>query len=319
MLGSGAVWRFIGGTDWGDTISKRNLRADVTDYFEKSFRRACVASGQWAGHCQRMCAVDIGEAPAQFGAAMTDGEPCDGTFQETQWTLVTIVRLMPGSPQAAEALAKLCKIYWYPLYAFARRSGLGVEDAKDATQGFFACVVRENLFGAALPEKGRLRTFLLAAFRNHMADERDWRQAAKRGGGMEMVPLDFEDGESRYSREPVDPVNPEMLYDRNWARAVMRAALQSLARQEERARRKVQFTVLAEFLSHREDAGADYAAAANRLRMTVDAARKAVSRLREKFRVCVRLQIANTLDAPDSRRVEEEMAALLAALAMHPS
>jgi RNA polymerase sigma-70 factor (ECF subfamily) len=239
----------------------------------------------------------------------------DASFQKTQWSVVAMVRQSPDSPLARQALAKLCGIYWFPLYAFARRSGYGVEDAQDVTQGFFATVVRDNLFAVALPEKGILRTFLLASFRNHMANERTREQAAKRGGKVEIVPLDFGEGERRYLREPTDPMTPETHFDRNWALAAMRAARQSLASQEERAGRGAQFKSLAGFLGTRNDADADYAAVAAGLGMTAEAARKAASRLREKLRKCVLQQIANTMDSPDSRRVEEELATLIAALA----
>jgi len=247
---------------------------------------------------------------------MPESPQRDASFQETQWSVVAMVRQRPDSPLAREALAKLCSIYWYPLYAFARRCGHSEEDAREATQGFFAAVVRDKLFAAALPEKGMLRTFLLASFRNHMADERAREQAAKRGGGWERIPLDFGEGESRYLREPADTMTPETHFDRNWADTVMRAARQSLAMLEERSGRGAQFPVLEGFLSTGADADAGYPAAVARLGMTVEAARKAVSRLREKFGKCVLQHIANTLASPDRRRVEEELAALIAALAI---
>lgn len=239
----------------------------------------------------------------------------DASFPETQWSVVAMVRQRPDSPLARQALARLCEIYWYPLYAFARRSGLGVEDAQDVTQGFFATVVRDNLFAVPLPEKGLLRTFLLTSFRNHMTNERAREQAAKRGGKVEIIPLDFGEGERRFLREPKDPMTPETHFDRNWALAVMRAARQSLSEEKARAGRASQFKLLAGFLSTGDDSDADYAAVAVRLGTTAEAARKAASRLRKKLRKCVTRQIADTLVSPDIRRVEEERAALFAALA----
>jgi RNA polymerase sigma-70 factor (ECF subfamily) len=246
---------------------------------------------------------------------MTGELPISSAFQETQWSVVAIVRRMPESPEARRALAELCAAYWYPLYAFARRCGLVVEDAKDAAQSFFARIVRDNFFAAAIPEKGLLRTFLLAAFKNHITNERRRARAARRGGGMEQVPLDFGEGEDCYLREPADPATPETHFDRCWARTVMRSALESLGRQERRAGREAQFEALKGFLADAEDAEADYTAAEGSLRITPAAARTAVSRLREKYRKCVRTQIAQTLDSPDSPQVENEMTALLDALA----
>jgi RNA polymerase sigma-70 factor (ECF subfamily) len=148
-----------------------------------------------------------------------------------------------------------------------------------------------------------------------MANARTREQAAKRGGKVEMVPLDFGEGERRFLREPADPMTPETHFDRNWARTVMRSALESLGKLEGRAGREAQFAALRGFIIHAEDATADYATTAENLRMTPEATRKAVSRLREKLGKCVRAQIAQTLDSPGSAQVEKELAALLAALA----
>ena len=260
-------------------------------------------------------AVDSCGGPVMITDEMTGDLPVRTSFQDTQWSVVAIVRRMPESPEARKALAELCAVYWYPLYAFARQHGLCVEDAQDATQSFFARVVRDNLFAAAIPEKGRLRMFLMAAFRNHMSNERKRARAAMRGGAVEMLPLDFGEGESRYLREPADSETPERHFDRNWAETVLHEAAESLGRQERHEGRGEQFAALRAFITPAERAGRDYAAAARRLGTTMQAVRAAVSRLRGRFRERVSMIIAQTLDAPDSVQVEEEMAALLAALA----
>lgn len=246
---------------------------------------------------------------------MEDEQEINARFQDTHWSVVNVVRWNPDSPEGARALAKLCKVYWYPLYSFARHTGLKWEDAQDATQSFFAKIVKENLFASALREKGLLRTFLLAAFKNHMASERRRANAGMRGGGVETVPLDFEEGESRYLKEPADRMSPERHFDRNWAWALARAALESLSRTEARARRGKQFAALRDLVLRLNDEGVDYAAAAAKVGMTVETVRRTVNRLRLKFRVCVKNHVAMTIPVPDKAQVDAEMAVLRASLA----
>ena len=235
-------------------------------------------------------------------------------FPPTRWTAIANVRQVADSLLARRALAGLCKDYWYPLYAFARRTGHSVHDAQDLTQGFFCQVLENNLFAAADPEKGRLRAFLLAAFKRCIGDVRDRKQALKRGGGQEVFSLDFEEGEERYVREPAHNVTPEMLYERNWALAVLRSALNDLAGEEERAGRGSLCAALEGFLSPESAGDGDYATASAALKMTEEAVRKIVSRLRKKFRDCLRRQIADTLNAPSERQIDDELTALGAAL-----
>ena len=112
-----------------------------------------------------------GESEHSVPAATLGGRMAH-RFQETRWSVVSVLRGTPDSPEARLALAELCAVYWYPLYAFARRTRLDREDAQDATQSFFAKIVRDNLFAAAVPERGLLRTFLLAAFKNDETQKR---------------------------------------------------------------------------------------------------------------------------------------------------
>lgn len=235
-------------------------------------------------------------------------------FQTTRWTLVANVRQVADPTLAQQALADLCRAYWYPLYAFARRTGCSVHNAQDVTQSFFGEILRNNLFAAADREKGRLRNFLLTAFRRHIRDTNDWEHTLKRGGTVEIRSLNLDEGEERYVREPAHHVTPEMLYERNWALAVLRGALIGLAVEEACAGREAQFTALEGFLSPESAAEGDYTAASAALQMTEEAVRKSVSRLRKKFRICLRRQIADTLDSPSESQIDEELASLGAAL-----
>jgi len=243
-----------------------------------------------------------------------EASPTNSPFPPTRWTAIANVRQMADSRLARQALAELCRDYWYPLYAFARRTGRGVHDAQDLTQGFFGEILGNHLFAAADQEKGRLRTFLLTAFRRYIGGVRDKEQALKRGGGQEHFSLDLAEGEERYVREPADHLTPEMLYERSWALTVLKGALGDLAGEEARAGRGEQCAALEGFLSPESAGAGDYAAASATLKMTEEAVRKTVSRMRKKFRGCLRRQIADTLRSPSERQIDDELTALGAAL-----
>lgn len=214
------------------------------------------------------------------------------------------------------ALAELCASYWYPLYAFARRFGRSSHDAQDLTQGFFLHVLEKNLFASAQRELGKLRTFMLAAFQRYMGDIRDRDGAQKRGGGSEILSLDASEGEERYAIEPMDGASPELLFERSWALATLQVALDALRSEESAAGREEQFSRLEPFISLSGAGEANYPAVAEQLSLSQDALRKAVSRLRERFRDALRRQIADTLSDPTEAQIEEEMSSLRAALSL---
>src|SRR4051812_30864101 len=134
-----------------------------------------------------------------------------GRFATTHWSLV-LAAGPGGTPASQQALATLCEAYWYPLSAFVRRSGHQPEDARDLTQAFFARLLEKHYLRAADPERGRFRSFLLAAFKHFLSKERDRANAQKRGGGQHVLSLDFDEGESRYLLEPAHHLTPERVY-----------------------------------------------------------------------------------------------------------
>src|SRR4029077_11799295 len=121
------------------------------------------------------------------------------------------------APEAQEALAVLCRVYWYPLYAYARRRLANVEDAQDATQAFFARLLEKDYLQAADPERGKFRSFLLTAFKRFLAKEHARARAQQRGGQLRLFSLDCQEGERSYRHEPADPITPETLFERRWA------------------------------------------------------------------------------------------------------
>lgn len=233
-------------------------------------------------------------------------------FPVTRWSLVSSVRARGNEGQAFQALEKLCGLYWQPLYVYARRQGLGTEDAQDATQGFFARIIDKETFHAADRDRGRLRTFLLAAFGHHLADERDRKNAWRRGGRTEIVPLMVV---GHGEEEPSHELTPEHHFNRQWALAVLQQALDALTHERALAGREREMTVLRGFLDASGESGATaYEAAAGELGWSVNATRVAVHRLRLRYRQVLEGQIASTLESEDPETVKDEIRALLAAL-----
>jgi RNA polymerase sigma-70 factor (ECF subfamily) len=232
------------------------------------------------------------------------------SFNTTHWSAV--LQAGGNDPTAAKAaLTQLCRAYWFPLYAYARRRGHNPEDAQDLTQEFFARLIEKDWLTDIKPHGGRFRSFLLTAFNRLLANEYDRRTAAKRGGGQSVVSLNQADAEQRYACEPITSETPEKAFERRWALAMLDQALSRLG-EEARVAGKVQhFEILSPFLS-REPSPGDYDAAAARLKMSSGAVAAAVYRLRQRYREVLRASVADTVAA--SAEVDDELRHLLAAL-----
>lgn len=231
-------------------------------------------------------------------------------FATTHWSLVAAAQ-DHQSPQAEQALADLCGVYWYPLYAFLRRRGYGPHDAEDLTQEFFYRLVDRNFLSAVDYRKGRFRTFLLMALERFLAKE--WRRvsARKRGGHLTFTSLEQPRAEQRYVAEPASWLSPEKIYEQNCALALLERVLQRLRGEFEAAGKGARFELLKPFLTADGPPGS-YAELAQRWRTSEPALKMAVSRLRSRYGELLREEIAQTVGGPE--QVEEELRALLAAL-----
>ena len=230
-------------------------------------------------------------------------------FATTHWTVVLNAGRR-AEPQAARALEELCRVYWYPLYAYLRRRGSSKEDAEDLTQGFFAKFLERNYLQHVSAEKGRFRAFLLASLKHFQANEWDRANRQKRGGGVAPLSLDWQDADSRYQIEPADNLSPDKLYDRAWASLLLEQVISRLQNESATDGKVKQFERLKPFLMLGKGA-IPYAEAATDLGMGEGAVRVAVHRLRRRYRELLRAEIAQTLSDP--AQVEEEMRALFEA------
>jgi RNA polymerase sigma-70 factor (ECF subfamily) len=231
-------------------------------------------------------------------------------FATTHWSVVLAARGGETAP-AREALETLCAGYWYPLYAYVRRRGLGPEDAQDVTQAFFARMLEKRTLERADPERGKFRSFLLSSMTNFLANERDRSAALKRGGGRTLLSIDFCSGEERYRLEPSDPMTPQRLFERRWALTLLERALERLGDAHAAEGKGDLFARLSPYLTG-EAGAAPYAETAEALGMTTDAVKAAVHRLRRRFRTELRAEIAETVSRPEE--VDEELGDLFEAL-----
>ena len=205
---------------------------------------------------------------------------------------------------ARDALAHLCRSYWYPLYAYARRRGHPPHDAQDLTQEFFARLLRGNWIAQADRQRGRFRTFLLSAMQHFLANEWNKARAKKRGGTRPILSLDDDSAERRYRLEPTVTDTPETLFERGWALSLLNDVLKRL--QEEYCREGKQDWIEAMQPALTADRNAiGYADIARKLGMTETAARVAVHRLRQRYRRLIQAEVASTVASPDE--VEAEM------------
>jgi RNA polymerase sigma-70 factor (ECF subfamily) len=232
-------------------------------------------------------------------------------FATTHWSLVLAARDR-AEPGAADALGSLCALYWYPLYAYVRRGGYGADEAHDLTQEFFARLLEKDFLAGVDRGKGKFRSFLLAACKHFLANERDRDRARKRGGGRPILSLDAAGADSRYRAEPADELTPEKLFERRWALALLEGILHRL-RLEHAVRGKGEvFDRLRGFLVGERQPGG-YTGAAADLGLTEGAIKVAVHRLRQRYRELLREEIGRTVHDPGS--IDEEVRALFAALA----
>ncbi len=285
-------------------------------------RPACPSSRPAAGKSEKryarrkavnLLAVILSEAHAtgMFGRESSDfpsavGQPL---FATTHWSVV-LAAANEETPEAAAALERLCRTYWYPLYAFVRREGYSPADAQDLTQEFFARLLARHALTQVAPEKGRFRSFLLAAMRHCLSDQRGRARTVTRGGRATILSLDAQEAEDRYRLEPVERMDAEKLYERRWAMTLVEQALARLREESAAAGKGELFERLRRFVAGESDA--TWGEAAADLGLTEGAMKAAVHRLRERYRVLLRDEVAHTVAEP--KEIETEARYLLVVL-----
>ena len=230
-------------------------------------------------------------------------------FATTHWSVVLAAQ--GRSPAAGAALETLCRSYWLPLYAFIRREGYEIEEAKDLTQEFFARWLERRDFDAARQEKGRLRSYLLTSLKHFLTNERNRAAAIKRGQGQRLLSLDqFQQGEAA-GFEPADTATADQIYERRWAMTVLNQVLARLE-EEHRAAGKMQlFDRLQKSFTDDPDRSSQVKIA-HELGMTENAVNQAFHRFRQRYRELLREEVAHTVAVAVD--IEDELRHLIAVL-----
>jgi DNA-directed RNA polymerase specialized sigma24 family protein len=231
-------------------------------------------------------------------------------FHTTHWTVVLGARSGNG-PAADEALASLCSTYWYPLYAFIRRSGFNRHDAEDLTQGFFYSFLKRDSLTNVSPLAGKFRSYLLSCLKHFLINERRRNEAQRRGAGVQPIALDADAAETRYQSEPADNVTPDVLFERRWAYTVLDRVLEELRQEYVRRDKGGLFDDLRGLLPG-DVAGVSRAELAARHNMSLGALDVALHRLRQRFGALLREQVVRTVSSPDE--VDEELRYLVSVL-----
>jgi len=244
------------------------------------------------------------------GQPSAEGHRSDPSlFATTHWDLI-LAAGDPSSSQAAAALEQLCRIYWYPIYAYVRGSGIGPGEAEDLTQDFFARLIEKGYLAAVHQERGRFRWFLLCAVKRFLLNERDRATALKRGGMLRHVPYEGDNAERRYRLDAAHADSPDRLFDRAWAAELITAAYRQLEEEYALEGKATLFSRLQALLSG-DPLDLTYAELGGTLGMTEGAVKVAVHRARRRYRDLLRERVAGTLHSPAD--VEEELRSLQAA------
>jgi RNA polymerase sigma factor (sigma-70 family) len=233
-------------------------------------------------------------------------------FQTTRWSVV-LVSAQSQAPGYKEALADLCKLYWYPLYAFIRHREYSPEDAQDLVQGFFLHLIEYKTLSRVDRSKGKFRSFLLASLQNYLSNETDRARCLKRGGKAEFVHIDLEEGEDRYGLEPIEELTPEKIFDARWGMALLGEAMNRLGREYMAQGKATTFQALRTFLDPINTKRLpSYEEVAAQLEVSVGSLKTQIHRLRKQYTAFVREEISRTVS--DSADVDTETHELCEAL-----
>src|SRR5206468_7033478 len=243
---------------------------------------------------------------------MNDIQTANGgamAFATTHWSIV--LEAQGESPAAQRALEILCQTYWRPLYGFARRQGLGREEAQDLVQDFFARLLEHRNLDTVRREKGRLRSDLLVSLKRFLATERDRASGVKRYESGPHIPLDELLESEAADFELTEPWSADRLHERRWALAVLEQVLGRLESEYQAAGNAALFDRLKEFLVG-EPGLRTQAEIATELGMTENAVKQAFHRFRQRYRLLLREEIAHTVAQPGD--VEDELRHLVSVL-----
>ena len=209
-------------------------------------------------------------------------------FQTTRWSVVLQAR--ENGEQARLALGELCRTYRAPIIAYLRRYTGRADEAEDLTQAFFASFIERAYHSRTDPARGSFRAFLVVTLKHFLNDATTRQRAQKRGGGVLFQPLDaLCESDDRGDSAPT----PDQAFERDWAQAVLRAAMRRLQAETAAAGKAALFDALCAFLIERPSE-TDYEHIASKLDMRRNTVAVAVHRLRQRLHALVREELTDT-------------------------
>ena len=230
------------------------------------------------------------------------------SFPTTRWSLILSSATDPGT-QAQDALAELCRTYWYPAYSFIRARTPSADDAQDLTQEFFLHFLSKGILRSANPAAGRFRSYLAGSLKHFLADQADRRNVRKRGGAAIMVSIDVAQAEQRYARDLEYRDTPDRIFDRQWAVTIVMQTCDQLRDLLVREGHEIWLDRLQNFLPGGSEPSS-YATVAGELGMTEAAVKIAIHRLRRRYRDLLRSNVSHA----DPTEVDDEIRFLLNSL-----
>lgn len=238
--------------------------------------------------------------PADDDWLLAEGATNAAEFQTTRWTLV-LAAGQQSSPDSQAALAKLCQIYWGPVYAYVRKRTASPEQAQDLTQGFFARLLEKNYVGRADPARGRFRAFLMTSVENFLCDEHDRATSLKRGGGQ--APLSLDAALTGEEMEPAEALTPAVAFEKRWAKTLLDQVMTRLAREYQESGRGALFEHLQSHMWGESDS-VPYEELSKRLGMSNVHLRVTAHRMRQRYREILCDEVAQTVSSPDEIKSE---------------
>jgi RNA polymerase sigma factor (sigma-70 family) len=263
------------------------------------FRSTFYLNRSVSGDDEKTSLTGIGPAAAGRRGAVA--------FATTHWSVV--LEAQGESPAAQEALEKLCRTYWRPIYSFVRRQGIPPEEAEDLTQGFFALLLERRDLSTVRKEKGRLRSYLLASLKHFLADEWRHAMAVKRGKGQWLIPLEELRESERIDVERSDRLTADQIYERRWALTVLEQVMARL-RDEYRSAGNLRFFDRMKKMLMDEPGRPSQAEIATEFEMTENAVKQAFYRFRQRYQILLREEISHTVAMPSD--IEDELRHLIA-------
>jgi RNA polymerase sigma factor (sigma-70 family) len=258
----------------------------------------------------RQCVITLGMPNPTLETGPVSDCPIPAVFATTHWSMVLAAGHSSG-PGAQEALEKLCRGYWYPLYVYVRRQVQNPHDAQDLTQEFFARLLEKKYLRLADPDRGKFRGFLLKSLKHFLVNEWEKARTQKRGGRHSFIHLDADIAESRYAAEPIQTLTLDQVYEKRWAVTLIEVVLARLRETYATTDRLPIFEALKAFIWG-EQTTLCYAEVAPQLGLSEGAIKVAVYRLRARYRELLRAEIAQTVATPGE--VDEELQHLISVL-----